>query len=254
MGSMYSQIGCEKNAEREWGYVEIRPLETEGAVGVLEPSRSCWFHELDLSPNLEQLYRRLHVNSFRRKIRRAAREGLVYEAGRSIQLLDEFYRLLLITRRRHQLFPQPRVWVENLVECVGDKLQISVARKNGTPIASMLTLRHRSNVVYKYGCSDARFHNLGGMPFLFWKLIEESKQSGAERIDLGRSDMDNPGLVVFKDRLGAQKRQLTYYRYNNPEVATASMPGSSGGFRRLSGVLPDSLFSTAGRLLYRHLG
>src|SRR5713101_9298121 len=60
----------------------------------------------------------------------------------------------------------------NLVECMGDKIPIRLARKNGAPIAAMLTLRHRSSVVYKYGCSDERSHNLAGMPFLFWRLIE----------------------------------------------------------------------------------
>ncbi len=63
-----------------------------------------------------------------------------------------------------------------------------MARKNGSAIATMLTLRQEPNVVFKYGGSDARFHNLGGVPFLFWKLIEDSKTSAAEKIDLGRSD------------------------------------------------------------------
>ena len=64
----------------------------------------------------------------------------------------------------------------------------------------------------KYGCSDATFHKLGAMPFLFWKLVEERKASGAERIDLRRTDIENEGVVVFKDRLGAKKNWLTYYR------------------------------------------
>jgi CelD/BcsL family acetyltransferase involved in cellulose biosynthesis len=245
----------EQCRERQWSYVEIRPLgESQGTVSCLQPNRSYWFHELDLSPSLEQLFGRMHKNSFRRKIHRAEKERLSYEAGRSMQFLDEFYRLLLMTRRRHQLLPQPRVWFENLVACMGDKLQISLARKNGTAVAAMITLRHGSCVVYKYGCSDAKFHNLGGMPFLFWKLVEESKLSGSKRIDLGRSDLDNEGLVVFKDRLGSQKKQLTYYRYTNPEAAIALMPWSSHRFRRLSLYLPDFLLSAAGRLLYKHMG
>jgi CelD/BcsL family acetyltransferase involved in cellulose biosynthesis len=243
----------EECRERQWGYAEIRPLGVgQGTVSYLQPNHSYWFHELDLSPSLEQLFRRMHHNSFRRKIRRAERERLSYEAGRSMQLLDEFYRLLLITRRRHQLIPQPRAWFENLVECMGDKLQISVARKCGTTVASMISLRHRASVVYKYGCSDASFHNLGGMPFLFWKLVEESKLSGAARIDLGRSDLDNEGLVVFKDRLGTQKKQLTYYRYTNLETAVALMTCRS--FGTLCSALPNSVKSVAGKLLYRHLG
>jgi len=43
------------------------------------------------------------------------------------------------------------------------------------------------------------------MPFLFWKLVEERKASGAERIDLRRTNIENEGVVGFKDRLGAKK-------------------------------------------------
>ncbi len=74
----------------------------------------------------------------------------------------------------------------------------------------MITLQHRSSVVYTYGCSDGEFHHLGAMPFLFWRLIEESKASGAERINFGRSDLDNDGLITFKDRVGARRKLLSY--------------------------------------------
>ncbi len=71
-------------------YAELRPLlGVEGTGNGLQPSRSYWFHELDLKPSLEQIFRGLHKNSFRRKIQRAERERLSYEAGRSEKLVDE---------------------------------------------------------------------------------------------------------------------------------------------------------------------
>jgi CelD/BcsL family acetyltransferase involved in cellulose biosynthesis len=236
-------------------YVELRPLlgGQDPDYG-LQPSRSYWFHELDLRPSLEQIFRRLHKSSFQRKIQRAERERLSYEAGRSEQLVDEFYRLLLTTRRRHQLLPQPRSWFRNLIECMGDKIQIRLARKDGVASAAMLTLRHRSCVVYKYGCSDARLHNLGGMPFLFWKLIEESKALGAEQIDCGRSDLNNEGLIAFKDRLGTKRMLLTYYRYTSRKRRGAVNLWDSQTVRQFFSFLPDAISSAAGRVLYRHLG
>jgi CelD/BcsL family acetyltransferase involved in cellulose biosynthesis len=240
---------------QHWKYIELRPLSLlcDGGHG-LQPSRSYCFHELDIRMSLEQIFRGFHKDSIQRKIRRAEKEGLSYEAGRSKQLLDEFYRLVLITRRRHRLLPQPRAWFRNLVECMGDKIHVRVARKDGTPISAMLTLRHRSSVIYKYGCSDERFHNLGGMPFLFWKLIEASKASGAEKIDFGRSDLENEGLMTFKDKFGATRKLLTYYRY--PYTEKAKMPMSRGAetARQFLSLLPDAVCCQAGRLLYRHMG
>jgi len=244
-------------AEREcqrWKYVEIRPLSRiqDGDQG-LQPSQSYCFHELDLAPGLEQIFRGLHKDSIQRRIQRAEREGLVYEAGRAESLLDEFYRLLLITRRRHHLPPQPQTWFKNLVKCMGDSIQIRVARKDSTPIAAMLTLRHRSSVIYKYGCSDKKFHNLGGMPFLFWKLIEESKASGAAKIDFGRSDLDQESLITFKDKFGATRKLLNYYRY--PKATEEKSAGwGEHAIRQFFSVLPDAVSSTAGRILYRHMG
>jgi lipid II:glycine glycyltransferase (peptidoglycan interpeptide bridge formation enzyme) len=137
---------------------------------------------------------------------------------------------------------------------MGDRVQIRLARKNGALIAAVLTLRHRSTVVYKYGCSDEEFHNLGGMPFLFWRLIEESKAAGVENIDFGRSDLDNEGLVVFKDKFGAARGLLTYYRYPEGKRGPAVIRWNLRAFRPLLSLLPDAVFSAAGRALYKHVG
>jgi len=246
---------CKQCDQQRLKYVEFRFLsEVQNGVSGLSPS--CWYclHELDLRPGLDQIFQGFHKDCIQRRIRRAEKEELSYEVGHSEQLAREFYRLLLITRKRHRLLPQPRLWFCNLIECMGDKIQIRVARKDGVPIAALLTLRHRSSVIYKYGCSDHKFHNLGGMPFLFWRLIVESKESGAVNIDLGRSDLDQEGLLVFKDRLGAKRKSLTYYRYpRTGHREIAAMKGSIG-IRQLFAVLPGVVSSAAGRILYRHVG
>ncbi len=196
----------------------------------------------------------MHKNSFQRKIRRAEKERLSYEAGRSEELASEFYRLVVATRRRHQLLPQPRSWFRNLVKGMGDQSEIRLVRKGGIPIAATLTLRHRSTVVYKYGSSHASYHNLGAMPFLFWRMIEEAKASGAETIDFGRSDLSNHGLIAFKDRLGTHSRLLTYYRYTRAKQEKPDGEPSFFGLPLFLFSLPDSVLSTAGRMMYRHLG
>lgn len=236
-------------------YVELRPLSALlPKDSGMEPSSSYCFHELDLSPSLSQLFSNMHASSFQRKVRRAKREGLSYESGLSEMSLLAFYRLLLKTRRRHRLIPQPLSWFKNLVQSFGENLQIRLARKSGTPIAAMLTLRHGSNMVYKYGCSDETYHQLGGMPFLFWRLIEESKEAGAARIDLGRSDFDNTGLITFKDRLGAAHRSLNYYRFTNQDTADSKSRWQSHSLRKLFSSVPDAVLSAAGAHFYRHFG
>jgi CelD/BcsL family acetyltransferase involved in cellulose biosynthesis len=195
---------------RNWKYVELRPLVGEMyEQSPLVESQAFWFHTLNLAPSIDELFSALHKSCIQRRIRHAQRENLSYERGCSEDLLDNFYRLLMITRRRHKLLPQPRVWFRNLVACMSPNVEIRLVRKDNVPISAILTLRHRQTVVYKYGCSDERYHHLAGMPFLFWKLIEESKTAGAEQIDFGRTDLDNAGLTEFKDRFGTTRRKLS---------------------------------------------
>ena len=240
---------------KNWKYIELRPLSWNTQPSYpMATSQSFWFHSLSLEPSTEKIFRGLHKNCLQRRIRRADREHLSYETGCSEGILNDFYRLLMITRRRHKLLPQPRAWFRNLVACMSPNIQIRLARKERTPIAAILTLRHRSTVVYKYGCSDEKFHYLGGMPILFWKLIEESKASGAEQIDFGRTDLDNDGLIEFKDRFGAKRQRLTYYRYPEDTRRQSLVAMKLPMMRHLFSVMPDMLSSTAGRMLYRHIG
>lgn len=239
----------------DWKYVEMRPLSWEtNAAPSLMASQSYWFHTLDLTPSLGQIFSGLHKNSMQRRIQRAEREQLSYETGCSEPLLDDFYRLLLITRKRHQLLPQPRAWFRNLVAGMGPDVEIRLASKGDIPIAAILTLRHQKTVVYKYGCSDGRFHHLAAMPFLFWKLIEESKAAGAERIDLGRTDLDNEGLTTFKDRFGASRKSLTYFRYSKNAMNKSYIFTHLATAKSLISLLPDALLPWAGYVVYRHIG
>src|SRR5262245_60013612 len=98
-------------AGRNFKYTEIRPCKLAPHS---ESDRSSvsqsYFHYLDLRPPIEELYSRLHKDGIQRKLRRAERECVVVDQGRSELLLGEFYQLLLLTRRRHRLPPQPLAW------------------------------------------------------------------------------------------------------------------------------------------------
>jgi GNAT acetyltransferase-like protein len=239
----------------DWKYVESRPLTANLAdLGGMGRASAFCFHSLDLHPPLEVLFQRCHKDSIQRKIRRAEREALRCDTGTSEAHLTTFYRLLMMTRRRHQVPPQPIAWFRNLLECMGDRFEICLASKNDEPVAGIVLLRHRDTLVYKYGASDARFHSLGAMPFLFWNAIREAKASGIRWLDLGRSDSDNAGLITFKDRLGADRSTLTYVRYPVPADVPAGRSAHVEIAKRVLAYLPDRLLAATGRLLYQHIG
>lgn len=247
------------NGARSPGYIEIRPVGrfqyTGGHWHV--PSR-YYLHTIDLSPDLPALFRNCHRDSTQRKVRRAEREGLTYESGRNPALLSAFYRLLILTRRRHEIPPQPLAWFRNLIDCFGPALTIRVASKNGQPAAAILTLRHKETLVYKYGCSDESLNNLGGTHLLFWRAIEEAKADGLLKFDLGRTEISNEGLLTFKNRWGAVAQPLTYFRLSrstklstNGTAKAAEMAMVFG--KRIIPHLPDAVFTAIGSAIYRHM-
>jgi lipid II:glycine glycyltransferase (peptidoglycan interpeptide bridge formation enzyme) len=238
----------------KWKYIEIRPIACQlGPQTGFGGSITYSFHRLQLRKSTEELFRSFHQDCVQRKIRRAEREKLQYEEGNSEILLRRFYDLLVVTRRRQHLPPQPLSWFRALIAEFGDNLKIRVASKDDLPIASILTITHKQSMVYKYGCSDARFHKFGGMALLFWNAIQEANHKGLNEFEMGRSDVANHGLIAFKEHWGAVGSELNYWRYPSAEGMTLNNP-SSAMLRQFVRVVPDPILKVTGELFYRHIG
>jgi CelD/BcsL family acetyltransferase involved in cellulose biosynthesis len=238
---------------RRCKYVEYRPISPIAASGLSEQTRYR-FHAVDLQPDIEALYRRLHESCIRRKIKKAEKERLCHKSGRSELLFSHFWKLLLLTRRRHKLPPQPAEWFRNLAAILGEQFSIHVAYLEDRPIASIVTLSFKNTIVYKYGCSDAAVNSLGATPFLFWQIIQHAKRDGMTTLDLGRSDIDDVGLSTFKEHLGGAPSDLTYYRTKVTSPNRASSLGPKRWIREGIARLPDPVLTGLGSVLYRHLG
>jgi hypothetical protein len=238
----------------KWKYLEVRPTSFQpGERTGLHKSLTYRIHSLDLGRSKQELFENFHKSCVQSKIRRAERERLHYEEGSSEDLLKKFYTLLVGTRRRQYLPPQPLSWFRALVDTFGGNLKIRLASKDDLPIASILTLSHKKSMVYKYGCSDVRFNKLGGTALLFWKTIQEAKDRGFEELEMGRSDTDNLGLISFKEHWGAVGKPLSYWTYPNRAPKTPSI-WEKAFLRQLVPVTPDPVLRMVGNCLYRHIG
>jgi hypothetical protein len=242
--------------QSRYKYFEMRPVSWAlSSESGLEKSNTFCLQRVDLFPNESELFARMHRNCIQRKIERAQRQKLIYEEGKSVALLRKFYYLQLMTRSRQQLPPQPFAWFRNLAACMGGKVNVRVVSKGSKPVASILTLQFRGNVVCKYCCSDKLFSNLGSMQLLYWRVIQDAKREGCVEVDLGRSDLENDGLMQFKDRLGAARTTMNYWRYCViPVKAQGQAIWKTALAKRLFSHLPNVLAPAAGGLLYRHIG
>jgi hypothetical protein len=239
----------------QFRYVELRPTGPSATVtrahGGFKEADVFWLHRLDLSPSEGEIFHRFHPDCVRRKIRKAERESVGYHEGNTPELLESFYGLLLRTRQRHHLPPQPKAWFRNLSKFLGDSIKIRVASRNGQPIASILTFSYNNKLMYKYGCSDERYHRFGGMQLLLWRAIQEAKEKNYSEFDLGRCALDNLGLRAFKDRWGASRSKLTYWRCRSGKLSADRQLQIA---QKLFRICPPSFLQIAGRSLYRHIG
>jgi hypothetical protein len=236
-----------------WKYFEMRPLRylpwQQTSLGI---SNTYLLHRLDLRRSEEALFRSLHKSCIQRKILKAERESLRCEEGSSETLLLQFYKLLVMTRRRLGLPPQPLKWFRNLMSSLGQDLKIRVASKGDIPVASILTIRTKHTMVYKYGCSDARFNYLGGVVLLLWNAVCEARTAGLVELDMGRSDVSQDGLIAFKEHWGAERSTLNYWCYPAPNAISGR--GTATKFlRKLASRAPDTCLVIIGNLLYKHI-
>jgi hypothetical protein len=243
---------------QNWKYLEIRPL----TGGFNQASKTSGFqaidtyciHRMDLRLNLDDSFQSVDENSVPPQEQRAERAGLVEKCGRSEELLQDFYRLSVLTGRRHRLPPQPYAWFRNLVRCFGDALEIRTGYKGETPVASILTLRFRDTVYYKYGSSDEKFDSLEAMPFLLGNAIRAAKSSGATLFDLGRTNPNDAGLMAFKNKLVPEPRRLVYWKYPASPGDAARLEWKVNSFKRVLSFMPNRLSMVARRLIYPHIG
>jgi GNAT acetyltransferase-like protein len=239
---------------RKRSYIEIRSVSDrrERARGFSESGR-FHLHRLDLRPSLDELFHGLHPSCIRRRLARALKERFVYEEGRSEDLLQKFYQLAILTRRRQYLPPQPLAWFRNLIRSLGEQLKLRVISLSGKPAAAILTIEFQRTMTYKYGFSDSTFHPLGSMQLLLWKAIEEAKNAELSEFDMGRTDWTNEGLATFKDRWGCRRFHITHLRY--PAITTRLERASlrTRLAKPLFAWAPDTILTVAGNLLYRHM-
>ena len=236
-----------------WRYVEFRG---EPYLAKELPARAYADHCIELSLDERLMHSRLRENTAR-NIRKAQKKGVAVEICRSLQGVREFYRLHCLTRKRHGMPPQPVHFFEKLHEhVIAQGLGFTALARHGeTCVAGIICLYFGSNALYKYGASDESFQQLRANNLVMWESIRRCAQEGFSSFGLGRTDLDNEGLLAFKEGWGGVRATLNYYRY---EFAKSGFVGDTGRnmepLHKLLRALPVGVLKLIGRLAYRHAG
>jgi len=211
-------------------------------------------HILDLEPDSDSIYNRLH-KMHKRNIKKAQREGVRVERFTTESALDEFYNLHLQTRRRQGIPVQPKKYFDLLGRYLIDQGLgfISLAYKDRDCLAGSVFLHWQQTLTYKYGASNEIGRDLRANHLLMWSAIRWGCENGYRTFDMGKTANENYGLRQFKSMWGAVEHPLIY-----STLKTLPPIQKKGRLRDIMEVVirrsPLWVCRVTGELLYRHYG
>ena len=238
--------------ERRWKYVECRGGERffPGAP----PSLVHYTHCLNLSADEKSIFAGLY-GPVRRAVRKAEKEGVTVEVSRDLAAVKFFYALLVKTRKRHGLPPQPFSFFENIYRHILRQNMgvVVLAHKAHTPLSAAVFLKRGDQAIYKYGASDERFQQWRGNNLVMWEAIKWCGRQGLRRLHLGRTSLGNAGLRKFKLGWGAEEGRIAYFKFDVRRGRfVVERDETEGWHNRAFRSAPALVSRLAGRLLYRH--
>lgn len=181
-------------------------------AGVSPRTQPALLHVLPLTADPDEVAASFRA-SVRRNIRAAERgPAIIRLASSESDLTEAFYRLHVDLRRRLGLPVQPRrffrlLWSRMIQPGLGRVLLADVGTET---VAGAVFLTWNRSVVYKYGASDPQYWPLRPNNLLFWEAIKWACESGYERLDFGRTDLDAPSLRRFKLGWATREHPLEY--------------------------------------------
>jgi Acetyltransferase (GNAT) domain len=239
--------------QRDWNYFEIRggkPLERSA-----QAATGFYGHRLDLRSGSEQLFDAF-TPAARRAIRKGLKSSLNVEILDTPKAVDDFYQLHVQTRKRHGLPPQPAGFFMNIHQHIVKRGLgfVVLARTRLRHVAGAIFFRFHRRALYKFAASDPKFGDQRGNNLVLWEGIKHLAGQGVERLELGRTSLDNDGLRRFKLGWGVQEEMIRYYRYSLASEKWVSGPRRETGFHnRVFRHLPAGVNRMAGAMLYPHL-
>jgi hypothetical protein len=202
-------------------------------------------------------------NNLFRSLKKADKAGLVFREGTSKRDLSRFYRLYLLTMRKHRSLPRSRRELERTRDLLQrGEWRLFVVESGGQIAAGGIFHVFGSTVELIYNGSDERLLDLRPNHALYWNVMRWAASQGQGAFDLGRARPETP-LGRFKSQWADP---LPNYRYTwrpgdapsrAESMATASYAleeaGDTGLVARAWQRAPLQLTRLGAALAYRYL-
>lgn len=166
-------------------------------------------HEICLPGNGEQIGSGFS-SALKRNLKKARRSNLQFTEETSLEAMEHFYRLHVITRRRRGVPVQKRSFFMSLHDrLIGSQLGfVGLIRRENEVIAAAVFLTYNGTLMYKYGASEPTMLEYRPNEFLIDNVLQLGTQRSYHRFDFGISDRNDAGLRSFKMKWGSVEQPV----------------------------------------------
>jgi len=123
--------------------------------------------------------------------------------------LDVFYDIYAASVKAHGTPVFPKKYFRNLMNNFGDKCRILNVYKDNAPVSSVMSFYFRDEVLPYYAGGTPLARRLKAFDFMYWTLMEKSREEGITIFDFGRSK-EGTGSYSFKKNWGFLPKTLSY--------------------------------------------
>jgi hypothetical protein len=236
-----------------WHYIDFHG--GEKLFGTATPSVEYCGHRLELNHDINKTFSTFRSNT-RRNIRKALQSNVQIHINESSKLLDDFYYLHCLTRRRHGLPVQPYSFFRNIYDQIiaKDLGILMCALYQGKTIASAVFFHMGNRALFKFGASDMQYQHLRANNLLMWEAIKRYCKDGYKSFNFGRTDIDQEGLCRYKSGWGTTGYPIKYFRYNlkKEQFLEVNSTNFYSMIKIIFGKMPIGLPKNLSRLFYKH--
>ncbi len=190
----------------------------------------------------------------RAEVRKALGNDLTFDVGRCGADRAAHYAVYAESVRNLGTPVFPRSLFEAVLEEFGDDADILTVRKDGVPLASVLSLYHRGTVMPYWGGGTALARPARANDMMYFALMRHARERGCTRFDFGRSKAGT-GAAAFKHNWGFDGATLAYSKRSSDKARSVNPLDPQYSRKvQLWQKLPLPIANALGPLIARGLG
>ncbi len=149
-------------------------------------------------------------SKLRSQIRKASKNGVVFQWGEGDGAVDEFYAVFSENMRELGSPVHSREWFAAVLRAYGENSRLGLVKFDGRTIGCAIVLIMGNRISVPWASTLRRYNRLAAGMLLYWNLLRFSCDHGHRDFDFGRSTL-NSGTYRFKYQWGARPGSLEWH-------------------------------------------